>query len=156
MIKKIEAHGSKSGNAFHLETESLIKEVVVRSGGWVDAIAIKDSKGNGQSAGGSGGGVATLTLDDDEYIVEISGTYGHYIGRLHIRTNKGKTGTYGAAHGGNSAHAFELRADEGFAIVGLHGTAGSYLNSLGAYVAQIPSVDSPDLPDMSGSNFPKF
>lgn len=145
MIQKIDPKGNINGKEYHLETPSLMTEIGVRSGGWIDGISIKDDQGASASAGGSGGGAATFKLEPGEFLTSITGYYGHHIGQFTLKTNRGKTAIYGAGHGGNMAHSFELNAGEGMAIIGFFGNADNYLNSIGAYVAEIPSMNM-DMP----------
>lgn len=150
MIEKINPVGGNGGGDFALETPNMIKSIEIRHGGWIDAIAITDYDGNQKHTGGGGGGgqASVFTLEDGEYLTEVSGKYGDFIGQITLKTNKGKTATYGAAGGNTGSNNFNWEAGSGKAIIGFYGKAGGYIDSLGVMVSDIPSIDTSSIPGL--------
>lgn len=81
--------------------------------------------------GGGGGTMHTYALDVDEFIDEIVIGYDSYVNMLQVNTNK-KSLWYGT-WSGRICH-FSLPA--GFAVAGLFGSSGTYLDALG--IAALP------------------
>ncbi|XP_052153743.1 salt stress-induced protein-like [Oryza glaberrima] len=83
----------------------------------------------------------TIKLSDDEQLIAMEGTFGHFrdvvepvITSLTFRTNAGRTyGPYGGGESG-SGTPFSVPAEEGRIIVGFWGRAGWLLDSIGVYV----------------------
>lgn len=84
--------------------KSRVSKVHIRAGYIVDSIQLEyDGQYNTPVHGGSGGEAYTMEIEKDDYITEISGTVGSYdhsgdcdtIGRLTIKTKKGKIASYG-------------------------------------------------------------
>jgi hypothetical protein len=80
---------------------------------------------------GEGGGI-TYTFDwqENEYLVEVSGSYGRYVNSIRFRTNLGNTSqTYGRPVG----TPYRFQAPDGCWIPGLHGRAGKVVDAIGVF-----------------------
>ena len=84
--------------------------------------------------GGLGGDHHVFYLDEDEYLIGISGRAGWYIDSIQFRTNKRRSLLYGGV-GGDRDYAFEAPA--GYEIVGLFGRSGWYIDSLGVTIRRL-------------------
>ncbi|KAK1427334.1 hypothetical protein QVD17_16017 [Tagetes erecta] len=106
------------------------------------------SEAQGSTFGGKGGGQTnTICINyPNEYLKSISGTYGGVHGSdvvvtsISFTTNKKQYGRYGSNYG----NSFSCNVTGGM-IVGFHGRANEYLNSIGVFV-------KPDQSLASGSN----
>eukprot|EP00744_Colponema_vietnamica_P004103 GILI01006178.1.p1 GENE.GILI01006178.1~~GILI01006178.1.p1 ORF type:complete len:356 (-),score=102.15 GILI01006178.1:271-1308(-) len=79
---------------------------------------------------------STLSLDRDEYIIEITGRKGAIVDQLSVKTNKGKMVTWGG-HGGEP---FSLNIPVGKGVIAFHGGFGGHIHNLGVYVKDIPYI----------------
>ena len=101
-----------------------IKKIQLVGGEIVDAISI-----NGTKYGGSGGSPSDeITLDDDEYISEVSvedlgGYYGDIIVFLEFKTSKGQSITKG------KPSLFSIKF-KNIKVTEISGSAGDYLDSI--------------------------
>lgn len=116
-----------------------IKQVTIRSGAYIDAIQIAYENSLGEiieqpQHGGNGGGKDTFLLDDDEYIIEISGRFGQFVDSLLIETNKRRSCRYGGNGGGAE---YSYRAPDGYGIVGFIGRDGDYIDAIGVIFSKV-------------------
>lgn len=117
-----------------------IKQIQIKHGWNVDSIEIIWNDGFTEKYGGDGGdGLDTFVLDDDEWLVGISGgrrdpSDGDFVKFLQFTTNKRTSPTFGPA-GGFSGHPFAYQAPAGMRIYGILGRCGSYLDAIGVYMA---------------------
>ena len=151
LVKMSELLGGTGGREFvaHLHTHGeQITEIHIAAGDLVDALQIVFTNALGQPdslpiIGGSGGERFIFTLDEDEYLVGISGRYGDYIDQIQFHTNKRNSPTYG----GNGGQVFSLYAADGDEVAGLFGRAGWYVDSVG--IATRPLVQPDTTPSVS-------
>lgn len=84
-----------------LKGDMEVAEVKVRSKAFIDAIQIiyVDKAGEktvSDQHGGTGGSPSNFRLEaNEEYITEVGGKYGVHIDSLWIRTNQGRTNSWG-------------------------------------------------------------
>jgi predicted flap endonuclease-1-like 5' DNA nuclease len=111
--------------AIHIYTEWVINALQFD---YVDA----DGNATGKPPiGGLGGEHHVFYLDDDEYLIGISGRAGWYIDSIRFHTNRRVSPTYGGT-GGDRDFSFEAPA--GFEIGGLFGRSAWYIDALGVQV----------------------
>ena len=117
---------------------STVKEVIIRSGEYVDAIGIVHRTAEGTSYpldmhGGGGGVRKEFRLEPNEYITEINGRYGEIVDSIQIHTNRKVSPKYGGS-GGNKEYRYI--APEGTEVVGFYGRSGTYLDAIGIVFRQ--------------------
>lgn len=128
-----------------------ITKVVVRHGDVVDAIQASYGNTNMPRHGGGGGNASTINLDNDEYLVAVSGVSGDYFGRRHIVTlylisNKRTYGPYGTGSYSTNPKNFHLGAPPKQRIAAFNGrtawhTSGeSYISAIGVGLIHDASV----------------
>lgn len=138
--------GGKGGNAFAdyvVPENGRVSAVHIYADRYIDAIQLEYATETGERAllpkiGGLGGELNVFALDDDEWIVGISGESGWYVDALRIHTNKRKSPIYG----GQGTQEFFFLASKGSAVVGFFGRADWYLDALGVYTRPV-SADAP-------------
>ncbi|XP_074273979.1 agglutinin-like [Silene latifolia] len=128
-----------------LGQDESIKEVIVRNGFIVDAIGFVVADKNGSTStkifGGNGGHENRIPLQKDEYITQISGTYGKYahsnsgsvVATLIIHTNLKPSGygPYGRGELVQNPRTFASNTSD--SIIGFFGRYSNYLESVGLY-----------------------
>lgn len=121
--------GRKEGDA--------VLRVNLRAGQYVDSIGIVYTSGIEVTPGGGGGDPAGLILDaqNAEYIARVDGRAGIYVDYLRVTTNRGRW----VGGGGDGGGDFSFVAPQGMQIIGFHGAAGSYVDSLGVILAPAPT-----------------
>ncbi len=90
--------------------------------------------GGNPPIGGLGGYHHVFYLDEDEYLLGISGRCGWYVDSLRLHTNKRVSDLYGG-EGGEREYA--LMAPAGHEIVGLFGHCDWYIDSLGVLLRPV-------------------
>ena len=111
-----------------------VAEVRIRSGALIDAIQIVYVIDQTSHAiprprhGGNGGSPSVFRLAPGEYITDVGGKYGRYIDSLWIKTNRGRTKTWG---GGGGSVDFFYNAPPGTRIFGFTGRSGVVLDLIG-------------------------
>ena len=151
LVKMSELIGGTGGREFvtHLHTHGeQITEIHIAAGDFVDALQLVFTNALGQPdslpvIGGSGGERFVFALDENEYLVGISGRYGTYLDQIQFHTNKRNSPTYG----GRGGQQFSLYADDGYEVAGLFGRAGWYIDSIG--IATRPLVQPEITPSVS-------
>jgi len=81
--------------------------------------------------GGLGGEHHVFYLDEDEYLIGISGRAGWYVDSLRFHTNKRVSAVYGGAGGDRD---FSFLAPAGYEVSGLYGRSAWYVDALGVIV----------------------
>ncbi|KAH9615128.1 hypothetical protein KSS87_016178 [Heliosperma pusillum] len=129
-----------------LGQDESIKEIIVRHGFIVDAIGfiVADKTGTTFTKifGGNKGDETKIPLKSDEYITQISGTYGKYepsrsdsnVGTLRIHTNLNPAG-YGPYGRGELVHNPRNFISTSGPVVGFFGRHDGYLQSIGVYIS---------------------
>ncbi|HLP61626.1 MAG TPA: jacalin-like lectin [Candidatus Deferrimicrobium sp.] len=128
-------HGGVGGNAFSddLTQVKSITQIVVRSGSFVDAIAVTYLLTSGEtitvSHGGSGGSPSIIQLREGEYIMRIDGRAGDFVDQIVFRTNMGAI--FGP-FGGNGGNPFSIRDIQ---VGGFFGRSGDFIDAIGVFTA---------------------
>ena len=115
----------------------MIKKIVLRSGGRIDAIQVTYKLSNGREfvgsrRGGTGGRKRTINIDVDrgERIIGVFGRSGESVDMLGFVTNKGRTfGPYGKCGG----LPFTVN---GCHLRGLFGRSGGEIDSIGFHCSR--------------------
>ncbi len=130
--------GGRGGNEFKdsgFKDQTRIKTITVYAGNIIDSIEItyitENKVTKSDRHGGGGGDKNVFNLDDDEYIIKISGKYGNKVDSLIIQTNK-RTLKKCGKDGGDVNFSYE--APEGMEIIGFFGHAGDTLDSIGVII----------------------
>lgn len=142
LFKKSQLFGSNSyGSQFddietYCEKGALIPtSIIIRKGLIIDNLTFVYQEYSAVH-GGRGGTLIETKLSQDDYIVKVSGTYGHFanqdlIETLTFTTKNGKV--ISSEKSTSNKMDFEYVAEEGHHICALFGRAGYYLNSIGFY-----------------------
>ncbi|KAK9684255.1 hypothetical protein RND81_10G197000 [Saponaria officinalis] len=122
-----------------------IKEIIVRHGFIVDAIGFVVANKTGTITttklfGGNSGNETRISLQSNEYITQISGTYGKYaysssdynVATLSIHTNMKQYGPYGRGELVQNPRNFTSPTGP---VVGFCGRHSNYLESIGVYLS---------------------
>ncbi len=135
-------YGGNGGTGFedYVPPDSRICEIRVRSGDWINQVQVVYKTQNGPIIeapphGGNGGTLQVFSLQDGEYIEQITGKYGLYIDSMEIVTNM-QTRRFGGSGGDN----YYSLGCEGCEIVGLLGRSANYLDALGARYKSPPDI----------------
>lgn len=147
LVKMSDMVGGRGGREFvtHLHTHGEnIKEIYVSAGDFVDSLQIVFENALGQpdalaKAGGNGGRHFVFVLDEDEYLVSVTGSAGDFVDQIQFHTNKKSSPVYG----GQGGTPFEFRATEGEEIAGFFGRAGWFIDSLGVATRPLDIPESP-------------
>lgn len=115
------------------------RRILIRKGAIVDNLEFVYET-NTSAHGGTGGSQNEFRLDQDEYIVKVTGKLGRFeneplIESLAFTTNKGKVFSAGQPAPGTGY--FEYKAEENYAICALFGRSDRYLNSIGFYTKKV-------------------
>jgi len=107
-------------------TGARLTRLTIHSGEVIDALQATYGATALPAHGGPGGGPTVIDLATDEYITELSGTYGTYYGAVHIlqlqvRTNTATYNTLGSTNGASGVTPFRFTTESGEAIVALSG-----------------------------------
>jgi hypothetical protein len=125
--------GGYEFNDYLLPPGARLKEIHVFAALYVDAIQLVYAEANGNHAalpkiGGLGGKHHVLTLNDDEYLVGISGRHDWYIDSIRFHTNRRTSEIYGGPRG---EWEFCNEAPTGHEIAGLFGRVDWYIDAIG-------------------------
>ncbi len=128
--------GGPNGNPFsdpEPRSGARILEVNIRAGEHVDSLQFvyglpDGSSYEGPRHGGGAGAGNVFRLDNDEYIVGISGRSGDYIDSIRFITNKRSSPIYGGRGG---ARDYSLQVPAGNQAIGFTGRSGNYLDAIG-------------------------
>jgi predicted flap endonuclease-1-like 5' DNA nuclease len=139
-----------------------IREVQVTSGWFVDSIQVAyvDAGGSKQALPGFGGNGAEehqFALEEDEYLVGISGRSAQYLDSIRFHTNRRVSPTYGG-DGGDAEYSF--LAPEGSEVVGFFGSADWYVDAIGIITRTLPAASkvtpvSQAAPEKAAAQAPK-
>jgi hypothetical protein len=116
-----------------------IMEIRVQGARFIDGIqavyALPDgSVFEGPYHGGRGGNSNVFRLEDDEYIIGISGRFGDYLDSIRIHTNLRTSPQFGGSGGRQD---FRIDVPTGNQAVALFGRSGRYLDALGLSYASV-------------------
>lgn len=116
--------------------------VNVRAAWWLDSIQGVRASGALALHGGAGGNANGFTVPAGQYLVRMFGLAGDStITQISFVTNTGQTfGPYGQNLGQTRTTPFNYTVPAGMQIVGFTGSAGQYLNALGALYAPVASA----------------
>jgi predicted flap endonuclease-1-like 5' DNA nuclease len=142
---KIGVSGGESGipvEGYVIPAGARIREVKLTTGWFVDSIQVGyvDAAGAMQTLpgiGGHGDEVHSFTLEDDEYLVGVSGRSAQYLDNIRFHTNKRVSPTYGGEGG---AVEYSFLAPEGSEVVGFFGRADWYIDAIGIVVRDLPAT----------------
>ncbi|MEO0650635.1 MAG: jacalin-like lectin [Planctomycetota bacterium] len=132
--------GGNGGDSFGvvIPEGGRIVEFFGRSGSVLDRIGFRwvDAQGNFNTAGpfGGGGGNSFSLPLVGEYFESLQVTAGSKVDQIEICSDAGICTVQGG-NGGSTFPAFQL---DGFEIVGIHGSAGSVVDSLGVFLRPLP------------------
>lgn len=136
-------YGGEGGSAFDHMNRRRISKVTIRGGKWIDGVTFEYGNGDKLSNGGDGGGPESMDLAEDEYINMIRLKEGKIIQSLTFFTNKGnKLGPVGSGKGGifsKEGTAVEVKAPEGYRLIGIRGREGNYLDAIGFRWGPVPA-----------------
>lgn len=120
------------------ENKSRITEIRLNTGWVVDGIqVVYDGDKEAHYHGGTGGSRTTFKLQNDEYIISISGKIGKYqyqdyntLCCVEIRTNKGRSISGGSTKGCSNMKDFSYSANNGEQIFSLCGSYHGYMREI--------------------------
>jgi len=135
-ISSTEVIGGSGGSSFsdsQLQSGALIVEVHIRCGDLVDSVQMTYAGTDGRTFtgprhGGSGGRDKVFRLDQDEYIIGLSGRYGDAIDSIRIHTNRRVSQLFG---GGGGKREYRIEVPNGYQAVGFSGQAGKVIDAIG-------------------------
>lgn len=124
---------------------SKIVEVRLRHGRLIDSIQLVCEIPDGErhelpAHGGGGGQLSVFTLDRDEFLTGISGTYGASVDTIRLHTNKQTSAPFGGANTSGGPANYLYEAPEGYEIVGFWGRSGDMIDAIGIIFRQRPSA----------------
>ncbi|KAK9668035.1 hypothetical protein RND81_13G030700 [Saponaria officinalis] len=139
-------YGTQSAKNYSITfgPDESIKEVIVRHGFIVDAIGFVVADQTGETStklfGGNSGDQTRILLQSNEYITQISGTYGKYayssrdsnVATLSIHTNLKQYGPYGRGELVQNPSSFTSPTGS---VVGFFGRHSNYVESIGVYLS---------------------
>ncbi|XP_059627487.1 mannose/glucose-specific lectin-like [Cornus florida] len=140
-IPSVGLFGTTSGKQWEDKIYSTIREIIIHSGWLIDSIqVVYDIEGRallGEKHGTDGGQETKVTLDSDEYLITISGSFGEVDKKIVIRSlgfqsNKRMIGPFGTEEG-EKFRSISSTCDK---IIGFHGRSDKYLTSIGAYLGK--------------------
>jgi len=142
---KIGLSGGESGipiEGYVVPAGARIREVKLTTGWFVDSLQVGyvDAAGSAQSLpgiGGHGDNEHCFALEDDEYLVGISGRSAQFLDNIRFHTNKRVSPTFGG-EGGEVEYAF--LAPEGSEVVGFIGRADWYIDAIGIVARPLPAA----------------
>ncbi len=116
-----------------------IAEVRLWTGDMIDSIQMVYLLSDGRILegprhGGSGGNAYSFPLEENEYIVGISGRYGDRIDSIRIQTNRRTSQLFGG-RGGN--RDYRISVPGGCQAIGFAGRSGQYLDAVGLTYMQL-------------------
>ena len=138
-----------SGGNIHIDPAKDLEKPVpkqfnVRSGWYIDRVEVRvvdlaKSKEFTSGFGGKGGTKVPFTLDNGEYITEVSGTYDKFLVTLGIRTSKSRKKQWGGKNGQGRAE-FKYAVPSGYYICEFFGRSGSLVDAIGIGIASISDL----------------
>ncbi|MEA3016447.1 MAG: hypothetical protein QOI38_1169 [Sphingomonadales bacterium] len=129
-------HGGPGGTAFAdpipVPGQTFIKQIVIRSGTFIDAISTTyvnpDGSTTVSSHGGTGGQPTTIKFNPGESIIAVTGRSGKFVDSLTFLTSDKRV--FGP-FGGGGGSPFVVNAN----ILGFVGRSGTFLDSIGFYTS---------------------
>ena len=127
-------HGGQPFDDYSIPDDARLTAVHVFAEWVVNAVRLDYAHADGAlgsrpPVGGLGGNHHVFYLDEDEFLIGLSGRCGWYVDSVRFHTNKRVSDLYGGS-GGERDYA--LMAPPGAEIAGLFGRSGWYLDALGA------------------------
>ena len=127
-------HGGQPFDDYGIPDDARLTAVHVFAEWVIDAIRFDYAHADGATGsrppiGGLGGNHHVFYLDEDEFLIGLSGRCGWYVDSVRFHTNKRVSDLYGG-RGGERDYA--LMAPPGYEIAGLIGRSDWYLDALGA------------------------
>lgn len=123
-----------------------ITEIIIHSGDVIDSLSFKSTNQNDVPTkyGGGGGDEKVVTLEPNEYVTSIKGTYGKYKDEYVIESLSFYTNIHDKVPHGPFGHPKGIEfvipeENENRIIVGFHGRHDKYINALGVYLKK-PTV----------------
>jgi Jacalin-like lectin domain len=115
-----------------------IREIIVRSGDHIDAVAVSyvgtnDSPYGTFKMGGNGGEEQILQLSEGEYITIVQGEYSTVLSNFEIQTNRNVAYAFGTS----GDISFKYLAPPGYQIIGFWGGAGHLVDRIGVAIRSI-------------------
>lgn len=148
---KLGPSGGKGGQDFGdvIPPGSRITEIHLFTDQYVDALQFTYINARGETktttrVGADSGVQHVFKLDDDEYLLGISGSSGWYVDGLRFHTNKRISDLYGS-EGGDSE--FQYEAPPHAQIVGLFGRAAGHVDAIGVITRDLPQSVAPTQDD---------
>jgi len=140
--KQLGPVGGDGGNpfdAYDIPDDARLSAIHVYSEWVIDALRFDYVQANGATGGrppvgGLGGHHHVFYLDDDEFLIGLSGRCGWYIDGLRFHTNKRVSDLYGGQGGERD---FALMAPPEYEISGLFGRSDWYIDALGVRVRPV-------------------
>ena len=140
--KQLGPIGGESGRPFEdytIPADARLTAIHVFAEWVLDALRFEYAGSDGQPGGnppvgGLGGYHHVFYLDEDEYLLGISGRCGWYVDSVRFHTNKRVSDLYGGEGG---EQAYQLMAPAGHEIVGLFGRSDWYIDALGVILRPI-------------------
>jgi hypothetical protein len=128
--------GGPGGSPFadpEIPSGARVAEVYVFSGNEVDAVQMLYVLPNGRTMmgphhGGPGGRQNVFRLDNNEYIVGLTGRCGAYVDSLQIQTNRRSSPIFGGPGGSRN---YRIDVAPGSQAIGFVGRSGAYLDAVG-------------------------
>ncbi|CAG8583018.1 1795_t:CDS:2 [Paraglomus occultum] len=124
--------GSSGGSKFEVifpKSNAHVSKVRINSGIFLDGLKFYWSNKKNVSIGGKGGSASKFELTKREKLVSLMVKAGIYVDGIEFKTNLGRTSGWRGGMGG--CELTVLSAPEGHEMVGIHGTAGSLIDSIG-------------------------
>jgi len=137
--KQLGPVGGQGGNpfdAYDIPDDARLSAIHVYCEWVIDAVRFEYVRADGRAVdrvpvGGLGGNHHVFYLDDDEFLIGISGRCGWYVDGLRFHTNKRVSDLYGGQGGERD---FALMAPPEYEISGLFGRSDWYIDALGVRV----------------------
>lgn len=139
-------YGGEGGDEFDHMNRRRIDKIVVRGGKWIDGISVTYGNGDTLNHGGDGGDEHVLNLDQGEYVNMVRLKEGGMVLAISFFTNKGnKLGPVGSGKGrgigvfAKEGTGVEVKAPEGYRLIGIRGREGKYLDAIGFRWGPVPN-----------------
>ncbi|XP_008648490.1 salt stress-induced protein [Zea mays] len=138
-LVKVGPWGGQGGNPQDIDVlpDERLTSMTIRSGDVIEAYV--DTAGNDYTTdlwGGGNGSFTKIELGDDEYVREISGTYGPYDNVLNLVTSLNiiVTNVASFSFGNAQGDTFSIPVENGGQIAGFYGRSGWLIDAIGVYI----------------------
>ncbi|OEL33989.1 Salt stress-induced protein, partial [Dichanthelium oligosanthes] len=140
-LVKVGPWGGEGGSPQDLDVlPERLTSMTIRSGDVIEAIKFTyvDTDGNTYTTdlwGGGSGSFTQIDFGDEEYVREISGTYGPYDNVLNLITSLNIVTNIASFSFGNAqGNTFSVPVENSGQIVGFYGRSGWLLDAIGVYI----------------------